>query len=71
MIIKEIATIPFIDADSGNEAVAIVRQCGDRLAIAVSLRKNGDIEVLLDADTAKRFASAMALGIESIAAAAR
>jgi len=69
MITKEIATIPFTDADSGNEAIAVVRQCGDRLAIAFSVHENGDLEVLLDVDTAKRFTNAITLGIESIASA--
>jgi hypothetical protein len=66
MAIKEIVTIPFTDADSGNEAVVVVRRCGDRLALAVSVRDNGDIEVVLDANTARRFADAVRIGTESI-----
>ena len=69
MSVKEIATIAFSEGDSGKEAVAIIRQCGNRLAVAVSVRDNGDVEVLLDADTAVRLADAIKLGIEMIVSA--
>ena len=66
MSVKEIATIPFSEGDSGEQAVAVVRQCGNRLALALSVREDGDVEVLLDVDTAGRLAEAIKLGIESI-----
>ena len=58
MTIKNIAH-PSNDGDSGKEAIIVVRQCDDMLAIAVSLRDNGDIEVLLDANAVRRLADAI------------
>ncbi|GAB6188040.1 hypothetical protein [Thermopirellula anaerolimosa] len=63
---REIATIVFTEADSGNDAVAIVRQCGKRLAVALSVQDNGDLEVLLDVETATRLLEAIKVGIDVI-----
>jgi hypothetical protein len=41
----EVATICFTDRDSGDEAVAVVRVEGEITGLALSLRRNGDIEV--------------------------
>ena len=41
----EIATICFLDRDSGDEAVMVVRAEGETAGLAVSLCKGGDIEV--------------------------
>ena len=71
MTTKQIATISFTDGDSGGEALVAVRQCGEMLALAVSLREDGDIQVLLDAETARHFADAIRLGVESIASASQ
>jgi hypothetical protein len=43
------ATICFQDADCGDEAVAIVRVIGASVGLALSLRRNGDLEVFLGA----------------------
>jgi hypothetical protein len=43
----EVATLTFFDADSGEEAVAIVREVPTGIALAVSLQRDGDIEVVL------------------------
>lgn len=45
----QVATICFPDHDSGDEAAIIVRTIGDVAGLALSLRKNGDIEVFLGA----------------------
>ena len=63
MTIQDVATIRFTDHDSGDEAVVIVRRCDDKLSIALSVRGNGDIEVLIDSDTAKRVAEAITQGV--------
>lgn len=41
----EVATICFTDRDCGDEAVAVVRLEGEKTGLALSLRRNGDIEV--------------------------
>ena len=41
----EVATICFKDRDSGDEAMAVVRVEGEITGLALSLRRNGDIEV--------------------------
>jgi len=43
------ATICFQDTDSGDEALAIVRVIGASVGLALSLRRNGDLEVFLGA----------------------
>ena len=41
----QIATIVFADLDSRDEAVAVVRVIGQITGLALSLKRNGDIEV--------------------------
>jgi hypothetical protein len=45
----QVATIVFPDLDSGDEAAAIVRVVGGTTGLALSLKKNGDIEVFFGA----------------------
>jgi hypothetical protein len=45
----EVATICFKDRDSGDEAMALVRVEGEITGLALSLRRNGDIEVFFGA----------------------
>jgi hypothetical protein len=45
----EVATICFKDRDSGDEAMALVRVEGEITGLALSLRRNGDIEVFWQA----------------------
>jgi hypothetical protein len=45
--LQEIATLEFRDLDSGDEGVAIVRAGSGRIALALSLRHDGDIETIL------------------------
>ena len=68
MIIKEIATISFCDGESGTEAVAIIRLCGDRMALAISIQDDGDLEILIDEDTAQKLVAALSVGIDHIKA---
>jgi hypothetical protein len=41
----QVATIPFTDRDSGDEAMALVRIEGETIGLALSLKQNGDTEV--------------------------
>jgi hypothetical protein len=51
---KEAATITFKDAESSDEAVAIVRYDESRVALCLSLKSDGDTEVVMTkADTRK------------------
>ena len=45
VVAMDVATICFTDRDSGDEVVAVVRVEGDITGLALSLRRNGDIEV--------------------------
>ena len=56
---REIATIEFQDAESGEPAVAIVRQIGNAVAVCLSLRHGGDMELMMDREIASRFNSAI------------
>ena len=44
---NDLATFTFHDVGSGDEACVIIRSGEDFVAIAVSLRNNGDIEVVM------------------------
>lgn len=47
ILMKQIATITFQDADSSGEAVAIVRSDQNHVALCLSLLSDGDIEVVM------------------------
>ena len=46
-MMKESATITFKDADSSDDAVAIVRYDESRVALCLSLKSDGDLEVVM------------------------
>lgn len=51
---KEAATITFQDAESSEEAVAIVRYDENCVALSLSLKSDGDMEVIMNkADVGK------------------
>jgi len=56
---KEAATITFKDAESSDEAVAIVRYDEDRVAICLSLKSDGDVEVVMRKEDAGKLAEAL------------
>jgi hypothetical protein len=45
VVAMQVASIVFQDLDSGDEAAAIVRVVGRTTGLALSLKRNGDIEV--------------------------
>ena len=47
MTMQEVDTIHFLDSDSGDDAVAIVRVSAGRVALALSLRADSDTEVVM------------------------
>jgi hypothetical protein len=46
-MMRETATIRFIDVETGDEALTVVRAGQGQVALAVSLKQNGDLEVVL------------------------
>ena len=44
---KGVATISFRDLDSGDEAAVFVRLSTDHVALALTLREGGDLEVVI------------------------
>jgi hypothetical protein len=58
-----IATIVTTDAETGDEAVVVVRAALDQVALTLSLRSDGDVEVFLSADDARRVAAALSDGL--------
>lgn len=56
---KEAATITFQDLDSSEEAVAIVRYDAEKVALCLSLRANGDIEVTMNKAILKKLIEAL------------
>jgi hypothetical protein len=41
-----IPSVGFVDRDCGEEAVVLVRVMDDRVGLGLSLKRNGDIEVV-------------------------
>jgi hypothetical protein len=53
------STFNFVDKDSGQEGFVAVRVEGAIIALALSLRDDGDIEVFLDKADAAQLAAAL------------
>jgi hypothetical protein len=51
---SQVTTLRFIDADTSDEALAIVRVLEECIGLSLSLRSNGDVEVFLHEADAKR-----------------
>ena len=56
---KEIATIQVIDLDSKSNVVAIVRAGKGRVGICLSIREDGDVEVVLKPEDCGRILQAL------------
>lgn len=63
MEIRNIDTIEFEDHGEGGRGVLIVRQCGEQIALCVSLKQNGDIETLLDREVVERLIDSLAKSV--------
>lgn len=50
---EHIATLGFTDLDSEDEAHAIVRAGADQVALALTLRRNGDLQVVMNGETCR------------------
>lgn len=58
-MMTEAATITFRDASSSDEAVAIVRYDAELVALCLSLKTDGDIEVVMKKADARKLAAAL------------
>jgi len=54
MSLSEFGTLRAVDAESGDELVAIVRGDAQNVALCLSVEKNGDVEVVLASSDAKK-----------------
>lgn len=56
---EHIATIGFTDSDSAEQAHMIIRAGAGEVALAITLRTGGDIEVVMPAETCRELTSAL------------
>ena len=63
--LEEVATIQLRDLESRDEGLIIVRCGQDCVAMALSLRSNGDVEIFLTVDNAKLVVDALNTAIQA------
>lgn len=56
---NEITTLAIQDIESSDEALAIVRYGKDRIALALSQKSNGDIEIVMNKANALALSEAL------------
>jgi hypothetical protein len=56
---EHIATLAFIDGDSHDHAHVILRAGAGAVALAVTLRTGGDVEVVIPAETCRELTKAL------------
>lgn len=59
-LVKEVATISYGDLTSGDEAIAIIRAQTGAVALALSLREDGDVEIVMSLQVALQLLEALA-----------
>jgi hypothetical protein len=59
-MLNEIATIKFTDVDTGDEALAVVRSDENHIALGLSLKSDGDIEVVMKKEDAEKLSNVLA-----------
>jgi hypothetical protein len=64
---QDVARIGFTDLDADDDAVAIVRVSDHGVALAISLRDDGDVEVVLPAEECNQVIPALRRALESTA----
>lgn len=57
---EHIATFSFTDPDSQDEAHAIVRAAPGQVALALTLRSDGDLQGVMDGETCRKLLEALA-----------
>jgi hypothetical protein len=56
---REIATISFHDAQTGDQTIAIVRKHDDCIGLCLSLEKDADLEVFLQEADCRKIVDAL------------
>jgi hypothetical protein len=56
---QTVATIGFLDTESRDEANAIVRAAPGEVALALTLRASGDLEVVMAPETSNELVAAL------------
>ena len=56
---KEITTIEFVDVETRDRGLVIVRASANKVGLALSLRSDGDLEVFLSRDDCETLISAL------------
>lgn len=64
--LRDVATIDFNDADSGDHALVIVRAGDKVVSLAISLLQNGDIEVCFTAQECEEIIKALQEALEKM-----
>lgn len=65
MKIENIATITYMDSGENEEACAIIRKVGNKVALCISLKSNGDIETILEKNDVLKLIEALNVAINS------
>ncbi len=60
----EIASIEFHDEESNNEAFVSIRKYHNKVAFSLSVKANGDLDTLMEKETAKAIADALYMAID-------
>ncbi|WP_435007372.1 hypothetical protein P12x_004691 [Tundrisphaera lichenicola] len=66
MKIVDISTIEFRDPESGSLALAMVRRCGNWVVLGMSIQANGDFDVVIDLESARKLAEGIGECIKAI-----
>jgi hypothetical protein len=61
--LKDVSTLQFADPDSHDEALAIIRANPGIVALALSLKTDGDLEVFFDEKTAQELIDALSTAL--------
>lgn len=62
---EEVSTMLIRDADSSDEAVIIVRHDAKHVALSISLRSDGDLELVMESADAKALMEALRIATNS------
>ena len=62
--LEDIGTIEFVDLDSNDNAFAIVRASEGAVALALSLEKDGDLDLLLPLEACNSLISLLSIALQ-------
>jgi hypothetical protein len=60
---EQAGSVKFVDADSGDDAYASVRYDGATVALAISLKSDGDVEVFMSKQDARLLLDALRVAV--------